>query len=120
MKSCREVAVAGPDTASNQDWVKHFTQDVPKEIVLATSHYYPLGPPADPRMTIDRLLHPGAGFDTLCRQALDSARLLVCRFAWRKGIPATTLENRASAIRLLPPCGRETSACKWRPWVAWE
>lgn len=81
----REVAVAGPDTASNQDWVRHFTQDVSKDIVLATSHYYPLGPPSDPRMTIDRLLHPGAGFDYACRQALDSARTAGLPFRMAEG-----------------------------------
>ena len=68
-----KVAVAGPDTAFNQKWVKQFTQEVPKEVVMATSHYYPEGPPSDPHMTIDLLLHPGAGFDSSCHQALDSA-----------------------------------------------
>jgi len=80
-----QVAVAGPDTASNQTWVKQFTDDVPKEIVLATSHYYPLGPPTDPTMTIDRLLHPGAQFDSSCRQALDSARTAGLPFRMTEG-----------------------------------
>ena len=79
------VAVAGPDTAFNQTWVKQFTEDVPKEIVLATSHYYPLGPPADPAMTIDRLLHPGAQFDSRCRQALDSAKAAGLPFRMAEG-----------------------------------
>ena len=68
------VAVAGPDTAFNQQWVKQFTEAVPKEIVMVTSHYYPLGPPTDPRMTIDLLLHPGARFDSSCREAIQSAK----------------------------------------------
>jgi hypothetical protein len=80
-----EVAVAGPDTASNQKWVKQFLEAVPKEIVLATSHYYPLGPPSDPRMTIDRLLHPGAKFDYSCRQALDSAKAAGLPFRMAEG-----------------------------------
>jgi hypothetical protein len=79
------VAVAGPDTASNQTWVKQFTEDVPKEIVLATSHYYPLGPPSDPAMTIDRLLHPGTKFDHSCRQALDSAKAAGLPFRMAEG-----------------------------------
>ncbi len=69
-----EILVAGPDTASNPKWVKQFTEDVPKEVVLVTSHYYPEGPPSDPRMTIDLLLHPGARFDSSCREALDYAK----------------------------------------------
>lgn len=67
------VAVAGPDTA-DQMWVKQFLQDVPKEVVMATSHYYPEGPPSDPNMTIDLLLHPGARFDSSCREAIEYAK----------------------------------------------
>jgi hypothetical protein len=69
-----QVAVAGPDTASNQNWVKQFTQDVPHEVVMVTSHYYPEGPPADPKMNIDLLLHPGVKFDRSCREAIESAK----------------------------------------------
>jgi hypothetical protein len=80
-----EVAVAGPDTAYNQNWVKQFLEAVPKEIVLATSHYYPLGPPTDPRMTIDRLLHARERFDYSCRQALDSAKAAGLPFRMAEG-----------------------------------
>jgi hypothetical protein len=80
-----QVAVAGPDTAGNQKWVKQFMQDVPKEIVLATSHYYPEGPPSDPKMNIDLLLHPGARFDSSCREALDSARAAGLPFRMAEG-----------------------------------
>jgi hypothetical protein len=80
-----EVAVAGPDTAENQTWVKQFLETVPKEIVLATSHYYPLGPPTDPRMTIDRLLHFRGKFDYSCRQALDSAKAAGLPFRMAEG-----------------------------------
>jgi Glycosyl hydrolase family 79, N-terminal domain len=80
-----QVAVAGPDTASNQKWVKQFLEAVPKEIEFATSHYYPLGPPTDPSMTIDRLLHPGARFDYSCRQALDSAKAAGLPFRMAEG-----------------------------------
>ncbi len=69
-----QVAVAGPDTAFNQNWVKQFTQEVPKQISMVTSHYYPLGPPSDPRMTISLLLHPGARFDSSCREAIETAK----------------------------------------------
>lgn len=79
------VAVAGPDTAFNQKWVKQFLETVPKEIEFATSHYYPLGPPTDPSMTIDRLLHPGAMFDSSCRQALDSAKAAGLPFRMAEG-----------------------------------
>jgi hypothetical protein len=80
-----KVAVAGPDTAFNQEWVKKFTADVPKEVMLLTSHYYPEGPPTDPRMTIDLLLHPGERFDSLCRDALDSAKSVGLPFRMAEG-----------------------------------
>lgn len=79
------VAVAGPDTASNQEWVKRFTDDVPKDVMLVTSHYYPLGPPTDPSMTIDMLLHPGVRFDRSCHQALDSAKAAGLPFRMAEG-----------------------------------
>jgi hypothetical protein len=80
-----QVAVAGPDTAFNQKWMKQFLEAVPKEIEFATSHYYPLGPPTDPTMTIDLLLHPGARFDSSCRQALDSAKAAGLPFRMTEG-----------------------------------
>jgi hypothetical protein len=80
-----EVPVAGPDTAFNQKWVKQFTEDVPREIVLATSHYYAEGPPDDPRMNIDLLLHPGARFESSCQQALDSAKAAGLPFRMAEG-----------------------------------
>jgi hypothetical protein len=79
------VAVAGPDTAFNQKWVKQFTEDVPKEVVMVTSHYYPLGPPTDPKMTIDLLLHPGARFDSSCREAIESAKAAGLPFRMAEG-----------------------------------
>ena len=79
------VAVAGPDTASNQDWVRDFTQNLSKDIVLATSHYYPLGPPTDPQMTIDRLLRSHEKFDYSCQQALDSSRAANLPFRMTEG-----------------------------------
>jgi len=79
------VAVAGPDTASDQKWVKQFTQDVPREVVMATSHYYPEGPPADPNMTIDLLLHPGAKFDSSCGEAIESAKAASLPFRMTEG-----------------------------------
>ena len=80
-----QVAVAGPDTASNQKWVKQFVGEVPKEVVLVTSHYYPLGPPTDPQMTIDMLLHPGTRFESSCRTAIESAKGAALPFRMAEG-----------------------------------
>jgi len=80
-----EVVVAGPDTAFNQKWVKQFVRDVPQEVMLLTSHYYPEGPPNDPKMNIDLLLHPGARFESMCREAVESAKTVGLPFRMAEG-----------------------------------
>lgn len=99
-----EVAVAGPDTASRQEWVKQFVKDVPEEIVLVTNHYYPEGPPKDPRMNIDLLLHPGKRFESSCRDVQDLAkaaglpfRITECNSCYGAGKPGVS-DTFASAL----------------------
>ncbi|MGA3080797.1 MAG: glycosyl hydrolase family 79 C-terminal domain-containing protein [Terracidiphilus sp.] len=79
------IPVAGPDTAFNQIWFKRFTLDVPKEVVMSTSHYYAEGPPTDPEMTIDLLLHPGEKFESSCRDALASSKAAGLPFRMAEG-----------------------------------
>jgi hypothetical protein len=79
------VAVAGPDTAYNHEWVSRFVKDVPKEVMLVTSHYYPLGPPTDPKMTIDLLLHPSDRFESSCHLPIESARAAGIPFRMAEG-----------------------------------
>jgi hypothetical protein len=80
-----EIAIAGPDTASEAEWVKRFAEEVPKEVVLVTSHYYPEGPPSDPRMTIDLLMHPGARFESSCREPIEYAKAAGLPFRMAEG-----------------------------------
>jgi hypothetical protein len=49
---------AGPDTAFNNEWLVPFAKQFKQDIVFLSQHYYAEGPPADPSMTIDRLLRP--------------------------------------------------------------
>ncbi|MGZ3496457.1 MAG: hypothetical protein ACXWNK_08150 [Vulcanimicrobiaceae bacterium] len=50
--------VAGPGTAAHtEDWVVPFAQDARSRVTLLTQHYYRMGPPSDPSVTIDRLLY---------------------------------------------------------------
>jgi hypothetical protein len=53
--------------------------------MLVTSHYYPEGPPSDPKMTIDLLLHPGQRFETNCHHAIESARAAGLPFRMAEG-----------------------------------
>jgi len=79
------VAVAGPDTASTHEWVQQFTQEVAKDVVMVTSHFYPEGPPTDPKMTIDRLLHPSSRFDNWCHKPIEYARQVGLPFRMTEG-----------------------------------
>ncbi len=54
--------LAGPDVASDSDWIAQFAKRAPAQIkegiVSLTGHYYASGPPDDPSVNIDRLLRP--------------------------------------------------------------
>ena len=49
---------AGPDTAYNNEWLVPFAQKFKNEAAFLSQHYYALGPPEDPAMTIERMLNP--------------------------------------------------------------
>jgi hypothetical protein len=52
---------AGPDTASNMEWVDEYAKAGRGEgAVLLSSHYYAMGPAKDPAMNAERLLGPSA------------------------------------------------------------
>jgi len=78
------VPIAGPDT-SNPKWNSRFAEDVGHKIVLQTSHFYAEGPPTDPRMTINYLLHPGERLQMYVMQAIDVSK--------RSGIPYRMAEG---------------------------
>ncbi|MDE2181423.1 MAG: hypothetical protein KGJ78_00225 [Alphaproteobacteria bacterium] len=52
-----QAVFAGPDTAAD-DWLIPFARTFRTDIAFLTQHYYALGPPTDPSMTIERLLGP--------------------------------------------------------------
>ncbi len=51
------VPIEGPD--SSEGWASRFAAEAHGSIAALTAHYYAEGPPTDPRMTIEYLLHPG-------------------------------------------------------------
>lgn len=57
-KAVPNAKFAGPDVAGRSDWVVEFAKQHSPDTVLLTGHYYAEGPPTDPRMNIDYLLHP--------------------------------------------------------------
>jgi len=78
------VPIAGPDT-SDPKWNSRFAEDAGHKVVLQTSHFYAEGPPTDPRMTIDYLLHPGERLRTYVMQAIDVSK--------KSGIPYRMAEG---------------------------
>jgi len=53
-----DARFGAPDVAFRTEWITSFAAEAKDQIVLLTGHYYAEGPPTDPRMTLDRLLHP--------------------------------------------------------------
>lgn len=49
---------AAPDIAKEYDWLTKTAEKKP-DLVFLSGHYYAEGPPADPRMTLEFLLHRG-------------------------------------------------------------
>ena len=54
------AAVAGPDTAGDNEWLVRFADEQRRDVAFLTQHYYAEGPPTDPSMTIERLLGPSS------------------------------------------------------------
>jgi hypothetical protein len=57
-KAVPDAKFAGPDVAGQSEWIVEFAKQHSPDTVLLTGHYYAEGPPTDPRMNIDYLLHP--------------------------------------------------------------
>jgi hypothetical protein len=53
-----QAPIAGPDIATEMDWVRKFAEQTRGEIVLLTGHYYVGGPPQNPKMTLQALMQP--------------------------------------------------------------
>ncbi len=80
-----QVPIAGPDSAYKKEWGARFAVDTKGEISLLTTHYYAEGPPTDPRMTIDYLLHPGERLQESVFAPLDAAKIAGLPFRMSEG-----------------------------------
>lgn len=58
LKAVPDARFSAPDVAVHYEWLVETAQKKP-EIEMLTGHYYAEGPPSDPKMTIDYLLHRG-------------------------------------------------------------
>jgi hypothetical protein len=68
----------GPDVAASSDWVTRFSAEAPTPIATRlaalTGHYYAMGPPDDPRVTIERLLTGNPRVATETKDVVAAAR----------------------------------------------
>ncbi len=53
---------AGPDVAEDASWIEQFAAAAPKSVAMLTGHHYAEGPPADPNVTLGKLLAPDPAF----------------------------------------------------------
>ncbi len=95
---------AGPDTAYNNEWLVPFATEFKRQAMSLSQHYYALGPPEDPSMTIDRLLRPNpklqAEFDGMNRTVHESGlpfRLAETNSCYQGGKPGVS-DTFASAL----------------------
>jgi hypothetical protein len=69
----------GPDVAASLDWVRRFNAEVPGSIasrlVALTGHYYAMGPPDDPHVTIERLLAGDPKVAQATKEIVSAARV---------------------------------------------
>ena len=90
---------AGPDIAKGYSWVTAMAGKHP-DIDFLTGHYYAEGPPADPKMTLEYLLHRGndpasgrdrhrAGRDQSARQAFRMTEGNSCFHGGKPGVSDT-------------------------------
>ena len=80
-----QTLIAGPDCAFNAAWVERFVKDTRGQVAFLTTHYYAEGPPKDPRMTIDFLLHPGQKLRDDVYDAMDAAKAAGLPFRMSEG-----------------------------------
>ncbi|MGB6688873.1 MAG: hypothetical protein WBE76_13640 [Terracidiphilus sp.] len=53
-----EAKFAGPDVATNMDWLLRFAEHTDNDAIFLSSHFYAMGPAQDPRMNAEMLLGP--------------------------------------------------------------
>ncbi len=70
--------LGGPDVGSNADWVVSFAQrakgELKDSIEACTGHYYAMGPPDDPRVTLEHLLRTDPRIDASMNRIMPAAR----------------------------------------------
>lgn len=60
-----DIPLAGPDAAYQTNWPATLARGKDRQLKLLTHHYYPLGPPEDPKVTIKQLFKSHSKLDIL-------------------------------------------------------
>jgi len=84
-----QAQFAGPDVASDSDWIVQFSQQAPDRlkghIGILSGHYYASGPPDNPRVTIANLLKPNASIANHMGQIIPAAKSAGLEFRMTEG-----------------------------------
>ena len=80
-------AIAGPDTAGDNQWLVRFADEQRHDVAFLTQHYYAEGPPTDPSMTIERLLGPSPRLEAQFNAVAAARR--------RTGLPFRMVETNS-------------------------
>jgi hypothetical protein len=68
----------GPDIGNNRQWIDQFARQAPPQlpgrIVALSGHYYVMGPPDNPSVTVQRLLAPDRNVNRETPQIVNTAR----------------------------------------------
>lgn len=80
LKRVPQARFGGPDGGALwrwKEWVGAFSEEMPAQLPNAlaaiTTHYYPLGPPQDPSMTLERLLRRNPKVDQWIAENMNAA-----------------------------------------------
>ena len=80
-RSVPDAKFAGPDVATNMDWVHHFAQRKDSDALFLSSHFYAMGPAKDPHMDAAVLLGPNERLEHQIEQ--DQKAMAVTNLPYR-------------------------------------
>ena len=78
IKRVPDAKFGGPDIGNNTQWIAQFARQAPQQlpgrIVTLSGHYYVMGPPDNPGVTVQRLLSPDRNLDRDVPRIVNVAR----------------------------------------------
>jgi hypothetical protein len=83
--SVPEAKFAGPDVATNMDWLLGFAERKDNDAIFLSSHFYAMGPAQDPRMNAAMLLGPNQRLEHQIEQVRQAVAVSNLRYRMTEG-----------------------------------